>query len=404
MASREYESMARRPTRLTCTAHRQPTSVEVWTSPVLSAGTHRIIIEFTGSKNASSTGTLVGVDAMQIDGQLEQSRTRYEETDAKIQYSGSWKSQQTSLRSGGSWIYAKSGSVAWITFKGTDARLISSIGPAYGIATVSLDGATPVDVDYYAPDYAHQREVWAAQGLEDTTHTVTFRYTGRMNPLSSGDLVALDAVDLRGALLPASPSQLKNATRFENSDARIALSGAWTQASSSVRSGGSWAYSRTAGSTAFVNFTGTGIELISSTGSDYGVARVTLDGTEYSVDAFSSASLHKQIVWGVKGLANASHKLKIEYSGTKNPSSTGYLVGLDAVDVEGTLDAGQPVTSPIRNPLRGRRTGNRVLLRLDIGDLEPEVGRQVELDSNSGRVGDGRNRRNRSGVALNHRP
>jgi hypothetical protein len=38
-------------------------------------------------------------------------------------------------------------------------------------------------------------------------------------------------------------------------------------------------------------------------------------------------------LYSVNGLPLTAHKLTLEVSGTKNPASTGNLVGVDAVDV-----------------------------------------------------------------------
>ena len=66
--------------------------------------------------------------------------------------------------------------------------------------------------------------------------------------------------------------------------------------------------------------------------------KVTLDSlTTFTVDLYSSSTLYKQTVWKSGFLTPGDHTVKIERLGTKNASSSGYTVDVDAVDVIGVL-------------------------------------------------------------------
>ena len=48
-------------------------------------------------------------------------------------------------------------------FTGTDVYLYGSTAPTYGQALVSVDGGTPVLVDYYSASYLHKVKVFEAK-------------------------------------------------------------------------------------------------------------------------------------------------------------------------------------------------------------------------------------------------
>ena len=87
-----------------------------------------------------------------------------------------------------------------------------------------------------------------------------------------------------------------------------------------------------------LNFTGTSLSLIAKKAAGYGKVKITLDGTTtFTVDLYSSTTKYKQIVWTSGFLSPGDHTLKIERLTTKNASSTGYTIDVDAVDVIGVL-------------------------------------------------------------------
>ena len=303
---------------------------------------HTLKVEWTGTRNASSTGTVIGIDAIDVAGTLTQatapvSLTRFEETDGRIAFGGTWAASASTARSGGSWKYsATSCSGAWVAFNGTRLDLIASKSPSYGIAKVVIDGGAPLYADLYASAFLHQQTVLSVPGLTAGAHTAVITWTGTRNAASTGTVIGIDAIDVAGTLTQATaPVSL---TRFEETDGRIVLEGSWTAGASSSRSGGSWAYTNTATDTAWVSFTGTRIDLIASKAPSYGIARVTVDGgTPAYADLYGSSFTHKQTVFSAAGLASGPHTVKIEWTGTRNAASTGTVIGIDAIDVEGTL-------------------------------------------------------------------
>ncbi len=80
--------------------------------------------------------------------------TRYEETDTRIAYSGSWTSHCGPVYSGGSLrTAAGAGTGFTVAFDGTAIEWLALTGPTYGIAQVVLDGVAQPDVDLYSATY-----------------------------------------------------------------------------------------------------------------------------------------------------------------------------------------------------------------------------------------------------------
>src|SRR5439155_289821 len=99
-------------------------------------------------------------------------------------------------------------------------------------------------------------------------------------------------------------------------------------------SGGTAAFSGTAGASATFTFTGSSISWIGFRGPQTGIARVFLDGVFVTeVDTMSNSEEVRVPVFAATRLADASHTLTIEVTGRKHPSSTSTVVVVDAFDV-----------------------------------------------------------------------
>ena len=116
------------------------------------------------------------------------------------------------------------------------------------------------------------------------------------------------------------------------------------------RSAGKWKYTNAAGSAPSIAFTGTRVDIMGSTAPNYGKAIVTIDGTtQYWADFYTSGYLHNRKVLAVTGLASGPHTVAIEWTGDKNTAPSGTGIGLDAVDIDGTLVAGGAAGIPGRS-------------------------------------------------------
>jgi len=254
----------------------------VWISPLLSQGIHTVEILWTGRKNVRSGGTFVGLDAVEVRGELLDSKvtltpkaTGYgtvtpavaqsliigsssptftmdpdwgyliddvllngssvgpvaeyrvpevaqstsleaifvrdprlesaEQTDTRLSYSGTWTQLARPFHSSGSYAFTGSeGGAVTVKFSGTGVRWVTNMDGLYGIASVSLDGGAPVDVDlYHDLTNRPQTGVWSARNLADGEHTLRIAWTGRKNPKSANTYIGVDRIETIGSLVQA---------------------------------------------------------------------------------------------------------------------------------------------------------------------------------------------------------
>ncbi len=87
-----------------------------------------------------------------------------------------------------------------------------------------------------------------------------------------------------------------------------------------------------------IAFNGTYLGLLAKKSNVYGIAKITLDkGTPKMVDLYSATTVYQQKVWNTGTLASGDHTVTIEWTGTKNDASTDTNIGIDGLDLKGSL-------------------------------------------------------------------
>jgi hypothetical protein len=169
----------------------------------LAAGSHTLVVEVTGTSNASSAGVLVVVDAFDVEGSTSGggggtgTTTRVEETDPSVRYAGTWIPQSRSDLSGGTIVESSDPSgTASLTFTGTGVSWIGMKAPWAGIAEVYLDGTLKATVDEYAPVEQAQVPLYTVSGLPAGSHTILIKVTYTWNQASASAWVVVDAFDV----------------------------------------------------------------------------------------------------------------------------------------------------------------------------------------------------------------
>lgn len=314
----------------------------VFDSGLLESGVHTLTVAWTGRKNPSSTGTVIGIDALDAAGQLqtvvmEEPLTRHEQNDTRITYGGTWNTSNNSFMSGGSYAFSSTATgTANIKFVGTRFALLTTTNSTFGIASVSIDGGAPVDVDLYSSSIGYQQKVFEVGSLAETTHTVRISWTGRKNPASTGTAVGVDAILLAGSLAQADPAEV--VTEYEQTDRHFVYEGTWSNSNNTNMSGGSYRFSSTPSSTVTISFTGKRFDWITARSSNFGQAWVSLNGgTPQLVDLYAPSIVYKQRVWSSGDLPEGRHTVVITCAGTKNGSSTGTFIGIDRADMVGRI-------------------------------------------------------------------
>ncbi len=262
---------------------------------------------------------------------------RFEQTDPAVQYSGTWYPNGGAFNSGGSAVMAMdANSSATFTFTGTGVNWIGFSDPWSGIAQVYLDGTLVATVDTYSAVQKAQAVEYSASSLANTTHTLTIAPTGTYDSSSAGPWVWVDAFDVTNTSSPASQVVTAPALTglIQQDNPAIQYSGTWYPNTNSADSGGSAVLAMDAGSGAQFTFTGTAIQWIGLSDPYSGIAQVYLDGNlAATVDCYSATQKSATVEYTASDLTRATHTLTIIATGTKDASSAGSWVWVDALNV-----------------------------------------------------------------------
>ncbi|MBI5232031.1 MAG: SpoIID/LytB domain-containing protein [Coriobacteriales bacterium] len=129
---------------------------------------------------------------------------------------------------------------------------------------------------------------------------------------------------------------LAPATRYEETDSRLAKTGTWVAHTSPTFSGGSQTWSQTANDRFYVTFSGTGVRWVATKSTGYGKANVYVDGVyKKTIDLYRSSTLTGVRVFMATGLPSGSHTMMIKVLGSKQSAAVGTRVNVDAVEIEG---------------------------------------------------------------------
>ncbi len=318
---------------------------KVYTTGLLPDGPHTLSIEWCGLKSTGSSSYYINIDALDVMGTLVTAPappappTLYQQSDPKLTYVGSWYTAFQWGASGGSFKYAtEEGSLACVSFTGTGLELVGKRSPQYGKAKVSLDGGEAEYIDFYSPYWTYQEVVYATGSIEDGEHTLTIEWTGEKNEASTGYLVNVDALFVRGALM-----QPPDLTWYQQSAGELLYAGVWTEVATASAHDGSFYYADSPGASVVIEFEGTHLEWFAKTSSAYGKAFVRVDdGPAELVDLYSSDTLYRQCVYSTGALTAGTHSLTISWSGIKNAAALGCAVGVDSLCTFGALRVAQP--------------------------------------------------------------
>ena len=312
-----------------------PTTIQglVYSVSGLAPGRHRLEIEVTGLRHSQSTAHTIVVDAFDV-------RSRIEENDTGVAYTGSWvfngtmrNWSETSLATGvGTASYSTAaGAHAELTFTGTAVTWVGLRGPWVGIADVYLDGVFAQQIDLYSPTEQVQAPIFTASGLAAGTHTLRIAPTGTKHANATTARVVVDTFDVT---LPVSAPAV---ARVQETNAAVTYSAGWTvPGTASLWSGTTAKESRTVGSQATFSFSGTSVRWIGERGFGTGVARVSIDGQFVGLVDTNTPfqEEYQEPLFTAAGLAPGSHTLTIEIVGRNNeaPGTTVERVVIDAFD------------------------------------------------------------------------
>jgi hypothetical protein len=259
-------------------------------------------------------------------------QTRIEQDNPAIVYSGNWYTNDAATNSGGRAALTNTrGARASITFDGTGITWVGVADAYAGLATVYLDGAMQV-VNTYNALSQYQKPLFSARGLAPGTHTFSIEVTHERGPGTDGSWVWIDAFDIDGT--PLQGGATAGTGRVEHNNPAMAYTGRWYANNSPVLSGGGAALATDAGSRASLTFNGSGVSWITYQDQWSGVANVYIDGElKTTVDNYAAPARAGVSAYSINGLGAGAHTITIEATGTRNASSQGAWVWIDAFDV-----------------------------------------------------------------------
>ena len=158
--------------------------------------------EFVDVRQADATSTATASTHLALNTD-ESAGYTYDDVDPALAYTGAWTHAGPSAGytngdydSTESWS-TTAGDTMKVTFNGTAVQWIAPKNTNGGIASVSVDGGTPVNVDTYAASGKEfQQVLFSTTGLTAGSHTLTITVTGNKNPASSSDTVVVDAINV----------------------------------------------------------------------------------------------------------------------------------------------------------------------------------------------------------------
>jgi hypothetical protein len=178
----------------------------------------------------------------------------------------------------------------------------------------SVDGGAYADVALATPS-SLDAAVSLAPG--DSTHRFRLR--------------ALDPAGNASAWAEGAPFTL---AQIQDGATTLTYTGTWTQATHASFSGGSTRHATASTARVSHAFTGRGIALVMTTGPNRGRAGIYLDGVLVeTLDLYTPTLTFRQVLYSASFDASAAHTIEVRVLGTRNASSSGTRVDLDAVVV-----------------------------------------------------------------------
>jgi len=182
------------------------------------------------------------------------------------------------------------------------------------MASVTIGGVSEGTFDLYTPSPGAYSVTFV--GLANAPHAIVVKVLGAKNAASTDTGVPVDAFTVGSVTTQESSPSVKL--------------GNWAGQSDANASGGTYRISGTAGAQVTLPFTGTAIDWVTALGPVYGQAQVLIDGvSKGTVDLYQAASQWK-VLQSYTGLSSGPHTIVVKVTGTKNTSSTGTGVVVDA--------------------------------------------------------------------------
>ena len=251
---------------------------------------------------------------------------RYEQTDARILYTGSWATFSTAPASGGSYARTSSPTAyVVIPFNGQRLDVIATKGTTLGKADLSVDGGPVSTIDLANSSTLYQANVFTTGTLPAGYHWVKIAWNSTN---LTGKYVGLDRVEVQGSLLAVTKNE-------QTASQLVYIPNPWATFSTTSASSGGYARASTAGSQVTIKFNGMRFDWIATIGTTLAKADVSLDGvSKGTINLAATAVAYQQNVWNTGFLAPGVHTVVIKWNTT---NAAGKYISIDRADVWGAL-------------------------------------------------------------------
>ncbi|MBK8932347.1 MAG: VCBS repeat-containing protein [Chloroflexi bacterium] len=298
----------------------------------LSAGSHTVTVAALGTANPLSLNDFVHLDYLDVYNGGSYADGLVEQSDGRIFKSTNWTAVNDANASGGSYLRSNN-AAAWFPFTGDSVTFQALAYPSGGKTHVYIDGVYQTTLDLYNPLVSITRTL-SFDGLGAGPHVMQISaYRGN---------VTVDAFITPGAAPFYTPPAPGSFARYEEEQPDFLFNGlpyavtarTWTRDGSilySEASDGQAIYSRTAGDTASLAFTGAWASVGFFTNANSGQAEIYLDGVSQGiVDLYSNED---DVISFSYNLTPGPHTLTVTVLGAANPLAGSQNVYLDYVDV-----------------------------------------------------------------------
>lgn len=196
---------------------------------------------------------------------------------------------------------------------------------------LSLNDVQPTDLPAFIVDNSR-----GSFSYGERTYYTTYTFTIHLSETRGTTTQNILRTDLpsrgNGKMMVLGSAFQATGGTVNDDNAAITWSGTWTDSNSAAgRLNGDEHYCNVTGNYAQFTFTGTTVTWLATKSSVRGNADVYIDNVfQQTVDQYSAASIYQQQLYVKGGLSSGQHTIKVVCKGTKNPSSTGYYIDVDA--------------------------------------------------------------------------
>ena len=332
----------------------------LYTTPVLTDGSHIIKVRVTGTKNESSASTYTTADRVVFitsgvtidDATTGTGENQYE-------FVGTWGTStpetaymQTDHYSGTTDSYYQ------VRFNGIQAMVYGEKNNAFGIIAISVDGGEETLVDCYSAEKVGNTLLYTSPVLAKGSHIIKVRVTGTKNEASASTYTTADRVVYIPAPIPE-PNTIDDATTGID-EYQYEFVGTWGTSTPATAYMQTDHYSGTTDSYYQVRFNGIQAMVYGEKNNAFGIIAISIDGGEETlVDCYSAEKIGNTLLYTSPELTNGSHIIKVRVTGTKNEASASTYTTADRVVIVKGTTAIKDLSNNIEfsvypNPSNGR--------------------------------------------------